>query len=183
MGYINKLSVEGIKYGKFTLDEDTAILEHLFTNKPRGINTIDGIDHSSFDNITEVKRIKHSLLQRFHTKLKPIILSYHLGTLNSNWNYDFFEHLVTQNYNALKEIPWDKLRSLYPAETNQSLMIRTHSAVKTISKKHGNMSFSDALKEHLKKIKGSYDYTELQKDYHTKIVNVYCKCSITKLSK
>merc|ERR1712150_139760 len=67
--YKNKLSAESMKSGNFTLEEDTAILEHLFTSKPCAINTINRIQFSSFDNIKEVKRGKKYISQRFQLKM------------------------------------------------------------------------------------------------------------------
>merc|ERR1712150_91494 len=174
--YLQNLHGETKKHGKFSLEEDTVILEHVFTGKPRSIRAIDMINFSSFDNMTEVKRGKANMSSRFQKNLKPILLSYHLGQLNSNWKYSFFEYLVTQNYRERKEIPWAKLQSLYPAQTISSL-IACINVIEHLQERR-NLSFADALKDHLGKIKDGHDYTETQKDYHQKIVDIYCNCTM-----
>ena len=167
------------KCGNYSLEEDTAILEHLFTNKLRTISTIDMIKFSSFDNIKETKRDKKSISRRFEENLKPILLSYHLGSLGSNWKYGLFEYLVTKKYKGLKEIPWEEPKNLYPSQTTGSLTTCINSAVQNIAARKCNLSFTDALKEHQTKIKGSYDYTEAQKIYHQNFLDGYCNCTIT----
>jgi len=163
--------------GKWTLEEDTALLEHLFTNKPSNIDTIKSISYSSFAN-TEINRRKELISFHFEAVLKPILQNYHYGTLNSNWKYNFFLHIVNKNYKSLKEVIWEESLNLFLGQTQRSLSEVLSKIVTREQKLNKNLNFCDAVKEHARKVKNVDDYTERTKEYRQKVVDVYLKCAV-----
>merc|ERR1719414_764964 len=171
--YLRILKSGCYKSGHWTLEEDTVLLESLFENKPRKIETIKSVNHISLGNIDELKRFKSAIKSRFESILKPILLSYHLGILNHNWKYNFVAHILNKKYKASKEVIWEELVDIYPGQTCISLTYYLHSIVKS-----DKLDFTIALQDHLNKLKNSEDYTEKQKEYRQKIADIYTKCTI-----
>merc|ERR1712156_459414 len=110
------------KRGTWTLEEDTVLLEYLFKNKPCKIETIKSISYKSMENIREVKRSKQTIQNRYEKYLKPILLNYHLGTLNNNWKYNYVAHILNKNYKATKEVIWEEMLDIFPGQSRMSLV-------------------------------------------------------------
>merc|ERR1711994_207867 len=117
-------------------------------------------------NIEDLKRSKKSIHARYHCILEPVLLSYHGGYLNHNWKYNFVVHIINKDCTALQEIVWEELLDMFPGQCRASL---TYYLKCTSNDK---LDFRSALHERLGKIKNSEDYTERQKEYHRKIVEV-----------
>merc|ERR1712133_83755 len=157
----------------WSLEEDSSLLEHLFKSKPCNIATVRSINFSSFSNI-EINRRKQNISRRYQAILKPILLNYHLGTLNYNWKYKFFTQISNNNYKNVKEIVWEELINFYPGQTVKSLRTEISTAMRYTR----NLSFREAIKEHARKIRNTDDNSERKKEYHQKIVDVYSKCTM-----
>jgi len=168
------------KKGKWTIEEDKSLLEHLFTNKPCSIDTVTSINFLSISN-NEICRDMQSIHYHFKVILKPILLNYHLGTLNSNWKYNFFIHAINKNYKSAKEVIWEELLNLFPGQSQLSLMIELSNAVKNEQNQNKNLNYCDAIKEHARKIRNIEDYSDSQKSYRQKIVDIYLKCTMHSL--
>jgi len=164
--------------GNWSLEEDTAMLEELFRNKKCGTNTVKSINSKSFVAVKEVKRSKQLMSERYRRYLQPILMNHHLGTLNFNWKYNFFVHILNKNYKASKEIVWEDALSLWPGQTLNSLLRTLNDAIRSTRKHNKNMNFRDAIKEHIAKISNTDDFTEKQKAYRRKIVDTYLKCTV-----
>ena len=63
------------KSGTWTLEEDTTLLESLFNDKIRNIDTIKSVSYLSMGNIDELKRSQHAIYTRYEGILKPLLLS------------------------------------------------------------------------------------------------------------
>jgi len=165
------------KRGKWTIEEDASLLEHLFTNKPCDIETVESINFLSLSN-NEIKRDKNSVHFHYKCLLKPILLNYHLATLNSNWKYNFFIQIINKNYKSLKEVIWEEFLPLFPGQSQLSLTSVLHHAVLSGQYQNKDLNFCDAIKEHVRKIGNNEDYNESQKRYRQKIVEIYLKCTV-----
>jgi len=175
--YVNILNLSGTKTGSWTLDEDTALLEYLFKNKKCDIKTVKLVNYKSFVDIREVKRSQKSMSERYSYYLQPILMSYHLGTLNLNWKYNFFVDILKRNYSDVKEVIWEDMVSLYPGQSINSLSRTLVTAIK--NGRQNDKNFCDTLKEHIAKISKTDDFSEKKKAYQRKIVEVYLKCTIS----
>jgi len=135
------------------------------------------VNFKSFSS-TEISREKRVIHKRYRAILKPILLDYHLGTLNSNWKYQYLMHIISKNYKSSKEIIWEELLESYPSQNQLSLHHALNNAIQTELKAKRNLDFLEALKEHATKIRNAEDYSESKKEYRQKIVDIYLQCTI-----
>jgi hypothetical protein len=59
----------------------------------QGIDAINSITNSDYQHI-EIKRDTKIIAAHYEGVIKPILLSYHYGTLYSNRKYDFLSYIV-----------------------------------------------------------------------------------------
>merc|ERR1719322_640349 len=100
------------------------------------MDTVKSIRYASFKDIKDLKRSVPNVSDRYYTYLQPILMNYHLGTLNLNWKYNFLVNILNKNYNARKEIVWEDLLSSYPGQTLRSLAMTVEIAEHSV-----NLSF------------------------------------------
>jgi len=171
--YLQILQCSENKKGKWTLEEDAVLLEALFKSKKCDMNTVRSINYASFKEIRDLKRSPPNVSARFYAVLQPILMNHHLGTLNLNWKYNFLANILNKNYKEQREIIWEDMCSLYPGQTQSSLAMTIDS-----TRRGNNLSFRDAIKNHIAKISNKDDYSEKQKKYRLEIVRIYLKCTV-----
>lgn len=175
--YKKILMASGHKSGKWTLDEDTFLIERLFQNKPIAIETVQSVRSSDFDNITELKRKPLSIKPHFEKIIKPILMSYHYGMLGTNWKYRFLSYIVEQGFESVKQIHWGKMCELFPFQTERSLQsVISGSWGRTIGLATIKKPFYAIVQENLYRYKDR-DYKNYEKGYRAKIVSIYTSCA------
>merc|ERR1719510_2818669 len=92
--------------GRFSLQEDQMIIEKLFNGKESSLETVRTSKLVKTEEISDMKRSCVSTYDRWEKSLKPILMSYHLGTLHSNWKGKFLNYIVDKRVNSVKEIDW-----------------------------------------------------------------------------
>jgi hypothetical protein len=54
-------------------------------------------------------------------QIRPILLSYHSGTLHTEWKPQFFDFLIKNKIVSLQEINWNDAKEMFPNHCAQSL--------------------------------------------------------------
>jgi len=175
--YVWLLQNGSYKKGKWSIEEDAILLEHLFRNKPRNINTVKSMKLISTSSI-EIRREKRIILNHYQAVLKPTLLDHHLGTLDSNWKYNFLMHIISKNCKSSKEVIYEELLEAYPSQTHISLSNALNEAIQLEQRSNKNLDFLEALKLHAIKIRNTEDYSKRKKEYRQKIVDIYLKCTL-----
>ena len=118
------------------------------------------------EGIPEVNRKGHIVYSHWIGVIQPILLSYHLGMLQSNWKVDFLTYIVEKGTHYKKEIDWSEACKLFPGQTRISLQ-----KVLTQYENSKELPLYKAIKGHPRK--NADDYSEEQKLYRETIVEIY----------
>merc|ERR1711997_302526 len=97
------------------------IIEKLFKDKEYSLENVRTSKLVKNEEISDMKRSGISTYDRWEKKLKPILMSYHLGTLHSNWKEKFLSYIVEKRVSYKKEIDWNEVSKLFPVQTTMSL--------------------------------------------------------------
>jgi hypothetical protein len=152
--------------GKFSIQEDQIIFEKLFMGKECSVETVRNSKIVKTEGIPEANRKSTSVINRWVRGIQPILMSYHLGTLQSNWKADFLTYIVEKNIRYTKEIDWSEACKLFPGQTVASL-----SKVLNNYKNPKELPLCKAIKVHQRK--KAEDYSEKEKLYRETIVEIY----------
>ncbi len=106
-------------------------------------------------------------LDRF---VKPLLLSYHSGTLHKEWKIDFFDYLIQNKVHSTQDIDWDEAKAHFPTQSVRSLTYTFASAraalryqgmlylaIKDIKEKMKHRNSSESSKASKEKIIFLYD--------------------------
>ena len=103
---------------------------------------------------------------RWARNLKPILLSYHYGTLHRPWKKVLFEYLIDRKIVARQDINYRELKPILPEQNAASIgLALTHYRCKTIP-------LWQLLKKSVPDLKDRQE-SERIKDYREKIVGIY----------
>ena len=119
--------------GKWTLNEDEIVLEHLFEEKKD--SCLDLIDKISVEHLKPLvsvlsRSLKH-IYSHWHSLLRPILLSYHNGELHFDWSISFFKFLIEKQIITTRDIFWPEVLRHFPCQTYHSLASRLHKAIQS----------------------------------------------------
>jgi hypothetical protein len=153
--------------GRFSHQEDQIIIDKLFNSKESSLENVRTSKLAKNEEISDMKRSYYSTYYRWEQRLKPILMSYHLGTLHSNWKEKFLNYIVEKRVNYVKEIDWNEACKLFPAQTIKSL-----TQVLFHCQRSKDVPLFKAIKENIHKYKGN-DYSEKEKLYRENIVKIY----------
>ncbi len=165
------------RYGKWTLTEFEQFFDFVFKEKNPGNKT--GIDFINSVPISVIHdaaklldRMPHSVYLHWAGQTKPILLSYHSGTLHTEWKSQFFDYLIKNKIVSLQEINWDDAREKFPYHCAQSLT----ASLKTIltSRSYDGMPLHLAVKDYKEKTKHSNERLSAKK-HKEDIVFLYDK--------
>jgi len=170
--YKNVLSVSK-KSGSWAFEEDKLLLEHLFQGC--GILSIDkvkSIKSEDFNNIKHINRPLKNISEHWSERIKPILLSYHCGTLRTYSRRKFLSYIMKTGIEYTQDINWEEVLKHFPCETRRSL----DSSLRPIrSNKEDTLSV--AIEKYLENTsnnrKGKDEYTPKEKKYRDQIVSCY----------
>ena len=152
--------------GKFSLQEDQIIIEKLFMGNECSLETVRNSKIVKAEGIPEVHRKGQIVYSHWKVVIQPILMSYHLGMLQSNWKTDFLTYIVEKGIHYKKEIDWSEACKLFPGQTVASLR-------KALDQYENSkeLPLYKAIKGHQRK--NADDYSEEQKLYRETIVEIY----------
>jgi hypothetical protein len=160
--------------GAYTIEEDKVILEQLFKGRKKiGIKDINAIQRKSLlPAVSKLYRPINNLNSHWYVKLKPILLSYHLGVLHFDWKESFANYIVDKKPMTMQEVDWKDAVEHFPGQSSVSLRICLNDW--TIKKMTANkdLPLFEAVKLHLPQIKEPKDL-ETTKTYREEIVRIY----------
>jgi hypothetical protein len=93
--------------------------------------------------------------------------------LYTYWKHGFLSYIVEQAFQSIQDISWKKVSKLFPSQTVKSLNIALSATHFGDSKKPLYMHLQENLYKY--KVKS---YTNKEKNYRDKIVNIYTKCTV-----
>ena len=163
--YRYEIKQEGKTSGKFSLQEDQMIIEKLFMGKECSLGAVRN-SKIAFLGIPEVNRKGPIVYARWRVVIQPILMSYHLGILQSNWKADFLTYIVEKGIHYKKEIDWSEACKLFPGQTSLSLR-----NVLTNYENSKEVPLYKAIEGHQRK--NTDDYSEKEKLYRETIVEIY----------
>jgi hypothetical protein len=123
-------------FGRWTLSENKILLENLFGGK-KGAG-VDEIKSVRFNDIVldlvadKLSRLKVNVWLHWNKHLKPVLLSYHYGTLHKLWRSDFLKYLVEKKVTGSQSMNYSEIATLFPEQTPDSLL----SVLDVFSQKH-----------------------------------------------
>merc|ERR1712141_38474 len=165
--YLYAMKRQGETSGRFNLQEDKMIIEKLFSGKECSLENVRTFKLSKNEEISDMKRSGISTLRRWEGKIKPILISYHLGMLHSDWKEKFLNYVVEKRANYVKEIDWNEANKLFPAQNTRSM-----TQVLVNYGRSKELTLFKAIKENIHKYRGN-DYSEREKLYRENIVKIY----------
>ncbi len=172
--YESKLMEVSYFSGAFTIEEDRIILEHLFQGKKEiGIKDIQASQQKSLlAAVSKLNRPINNLNSHWYVKLKPILLSYHLGVLHFDWKESFANYIVDKKPMTMQEVDWKDAVEHFPGQSSVSLRICLNDW--TIKKMTANkdLPLFEAVKLYLPRIQARKD-SESTKTYREEIVRIY----------
>jgi hypothetical protein len=109
--------------GRWNLTEDEILIEALFEGqKVKDIATIESIDFNELKRVAgKLNRPWDAVQQRWNRNLKPVLLSYHYGTLHKPWRVDFLKYVVGKKIVGEQDLDFAELKLLFPEQTPRSL--------------------------------------------------------------
>ncbi len=118
------ISKKTMAIGKWTLPEDKIILGTLFGGqKNAGVENIKRVSYTDIDQLVEkLNRLKPNIRVHWNKYLKPILLSYHYGTLHKLWRLDFLKYLVEKKVTGAQSMNYSEIATLFPEQTSDSLL-------------------------------------------------------------
>ena len=106
-----------------TLAEDEIIFESLFAGtKGCSVETIQSVNSNQMIVAAErLGRDKRFVLKRWLGILKPILISYHIGSLHHSWRESFYNYLVEKKVVGIQDLDYKELTRLFPEQNSVSL--------------------------------------------------------------
>merc|ERR1712218_341474 len=166
--YLYGMKRQGEIRRKFSIQEDQMIIEKLFKGKDSSIETVRNAKITYTEGIPEMNRNVQNVNKHWLRAIKPILMTYHLGILHSNWKYNFLKYIVEKEVNHPKEIDCNEVCKLFPAQTVESMRITLTSYLRS-----EGVPLCKAIKENLYKRKQGDDYSEKEKSHRENIVKLY----------
>ncbi len=163
---ILKDSKHSYKSGRWTLHDFEQFFEFVFREKNpgngKGTDYINSIPTSVIHDASKVlDRMRHRVYIEWVGQIKPILLSYHSGTLHTEWKPQFFDYLIKNKIVSLQEINWDDAKEKFPNHCSQSLTLSLNSVRKT--QNYDSMPLYLALKDYKEKTKHSNERLSTKK--------------------
>ena len=120
--YTNVLLNKSNKSGKWSFEEDIALLEHLFRDqKICSIDAVKSIKYKDFENVEGIDRVQAYIHHRWDGVVKPILLSYHLNMLHHFDRPKVLRYVLETGVKYKKEIDWNDALKKFPSHTPTSL--------------------------------------------------------------
>jgi hypothetical protein len=172
-----KESERATRSGRWTLNDFERFFEFIFKEKntcnETGVAFISSIPTSVIYAAAKVlDRQPHDVYLNWIGHIKPILLSYHSGTLHTEWKPQFFDYLIKNKIVSLQEINWDDAKEKFPNHCARSL----EQSLCTIWKirSYESLPLYLALKDYKEKTKHSNERSAAKK-YKEDIVFWYDK--------
>ncbi len=172
-----KESKRATRSGRWTLEDFEQFFEFVFKEKNPGNET--GTDYINsipisviYDAAKVLDRMPRTVYLQWIGQTKPILLSYHSGTLHTEWKPQFFDYLIKNKIVSLQEINWDDAKEKFPNHCSQSLTLSLNFVRKT--QNYDSMPLYLALKDYKEKTKHSNERLSTKK-HKEDIVFLYDK--------
>jgi hypothetical protein len=163
--------------GKWSVEDYRLFFNYIFKErnpgKGAGIEFINSIKTSVIMASGEVlNRIPDRVYCHWTGSVKPLLLSYHSGTLHKEWKIDFFDYLIQNKVHSTQDIDWDEAKAHFPNQSVRSLS-KTFVAAQTAIRYQG-MPLYLAIKD-FKEIMKHRNSSESSKASKEKIIFLYDK--------
>ncbi len=172
--YESKL--KGVSYfsGAFTIEEDKIILEQLFKGKKEiGIKDIEACQRKSLlPAVNKLNRPACNTISHWLFKLKPVLLSFHLGVLHFDWKQSFANYIVVKKPISMQEVDWKDAIEKFPGQSSVSLRVCLKGWTTKKMTANKDLPLFEAVRLHLPQIKETKDL-ESTKTYREEIVRIY----------
>jgi hypothetical protein len=163
-------------FGKWTSSDYESFFNFLFSNRKTEDESEVDIKLLKSKDILEgakvVNRLPHHVYVYWLSHIKPTLLSYHDGTLHTNWKNEFFNYLVNNKVNSVQEINWDDARVKFPNQSAVSLGQKLKPIRASV--KYGSQPLYLIVKEYLEKTKHNRE-RENSKKFRERIAFLYDK--------
>jgi len=124
--YYEQINCEGLKCGKWKLADYEQVLEYVFreerTSNKSGIDYINSIPMSVIHDSAKVLGWKpKSMEQKWMQRIKPLLLSYHSGSLHTDVKPQFYDYLIKNKIVFIQGIDWEDVKKEFPNHSSRSL--------------------------------------------------------------
>jgi hypothetical protein len=172
--YESKLKEVSYISGAYTIEEDKLILEQLFQGKKEvGIADIKASQQKSLlPAVSKLYRPISNINMHWLHKLKPVLLSYHLGVLHFDWKESFANYIVDKKPMTMQEVDWKDAVEHFPGQSSASLKTCLNGWTTHRMTTNKDLPLFEALRLHLPQIKETKDQ-ETTKTYREEIVRIY----------
>jgi hypothetical protein len=174
--YYNSLIYQNHIVGRWTLDEEEVCIETLFTNKISDRSVIESISQVDLQPVADqLNRHVWLVSNHWEGRLKPVLLSYHLGETFRNFRTPVLAYLVEKKVVAFQDIIWSDVIKQFPGQTLLSLTPVIHNKLDSIDEKNPHEAHLPIF-ENLQKnyyLWKDEELSEKQKSYRSKIIEIY----------
>jgi hypothetical protein len=124
--YYEHIKCEGLKAGSWNLADYEQFLEFVFQaeriGNKSGIDYINSIPMSVIHDSAKVLGWKpKSIVQKWMKRIKPLLLSYHSGSLHTDVKPQFYDYLINNKIVFMQEIDWKDVEKEFPNHSSYSL--------------------------------------------------------------
>jgi hypothetical protein len=167
---------KNLKTGKWTEADLRQLFNHLFSKEKCGtmgaVEYIQSLTTTAFSESAEVLgRLPYNVFRYWTGCIKPVLLSYHSGTLHKEWKKDFYEYLIKNKVFSVKDIDWQDVRKHFPDKSSSSMMIWN---LRVVTNKDTDQPLYLALEDYLPTYKHSSESERVRK-HREDIVHWYDK--------
>ncbi len=163
--------------GRWSLDDYKVFFDHIFKKRnpdeTAGADYINSLSTSVVMESSEVlNRFPIRVYNAWCTTLKPLLLSYHSGSLHSEWKFDFFDYLIQMKVHSIQDINWDEAKAKFPNHSSKSLTVSFRDARKDLSQRDKPLYV--AIQDYKDRVK-HINPKSFARDFKEKILFLYDK--------
>jgi hypothetical protein len=163
--------------GKWSVEDYRLFFNYVFKErnpgKEAGVDFINSIKNSVIMASGEVlNRIPDRVYSHWYGYVKPLLLSYHCGSLHTEWKFRFFDYLIEKKVASSHDINWEEAKAEFPNQSAHSLGASFRDVRRT--ERYNGMPLYLAIQDFKEKIK-HHNVRQSSKDFKEKIVFLYDK--------
>ncbi len=163
--------------GKWSSEDYRLFFDYIFKErnpgKEAGVDFINSIKNSVIMASGEVlNRIPCRVYSHWYGYVKPLLLSYHCGSLHTEWKFRFFDYLIKSKVASNQDINWEEAKAEFPNQSTNSLAASFRDVRRTES--YNGVPLYLAIQDFKEKTK-HHNVRQSSKDFKEKIVFLYDK--------
>lgn len=167
---------KSLNVGRWTTVDYETFMDIVFRKSTANVTGIEFVQSVSNSDIHEaakaLNRLPQNVYWNWRAYLRPLLLSYHYGTLHSDTRKQIFQYLVKNKVASVQEINWEDAKLFFPNHTATSLS----GVLRVIrkEKKYVGIPLYMAIEDFMPKMKHSLE-PENVKQQKEQIVHLYDK--------